>query len=386
MMTHGSDQARDGFALPATLLAMIVIGAIVTGGFFLASQEHNISVSTDQGARALHVAQYGLEEALGTWTGADLARGPVAGSVYNGSRELGTYTLTPVRLGDPATGSRLHAIISEAETGRHQYRGARRVGTFVRTSAASLPYKSALSLIGQLDRQGGAVISGEDQCGAESAATGVMAIEEGMVTGFYRGQEQMIFGDPPADYDDEMTPETLSDFGEVTLADLMAMATRYYQGNPANPQHMAPETTTTDAGTVCDRSVDLNWGDPDEFPGPCGDFYPLIHIDSDALLDVGRGQGILVVDGNLTVLGNFEFSGIVIVTGSFVMEGTGSKINGSVIVHGQGEIDTENDQSGNARIQYDSCKVAEALANNLRVRPLASRAWFTDMPPLQAGI
>ena len=69
-MSHDrQDLRRAGFALPATLLAMFVIGAILTGGFYVSAQEHDISVSTDLGSRALLAAEYGIEHDLDGMTG-----------------------------------------------------------------------------------------------------------------------------------------------------------------------------------------------------------------------------------------------------------------------------------------------------------------------------
>jgi hypothetical protein len=372
---------RDGFALPVALLALIVIGAIVTGGFYVSAQEHDISVSTDQGVRALHVAQYGMEEALATWTNAAIAgyTAPVTRAFWNGSRQEGSYTLRVMHLG-----ARLYALESQGQVPRGPQVATRRVGAFVRTTSASAPYTSAMTVIGSLNREGNATISGTDQCGEESTAPGVMAIDQSLISGVEKGSgEQMITGSPAVDQDPDMTLDKLSDFGDIDLAELISMATHRYSGNPAWPQHMAPATTTDQSGqTICNTTIDLNWGDPADLPGACGNYYPIIHIDSNAKLDVGRGQGILIVDGDLEIKGNFEFSGVVIVTGSFHMEGTGSKLNGTVIVQGEGRVDSESGQSGNAKIQYNSCKVKAAFENNLRVRPLASRGWLADTPPL----
>lgn len=385
MRTFTPVYGRDGFALPAALLAMIVIGAIVTGGFYVSAQENQVSVSTDQGARALHVAEYGIEEALGTWTNATIVgyTGPINRSVSVGGREIGTYQLRVTRLGDPAVGVRLYAIESQGRAMRGQQEAIRRVGAFVRTTSANAPYTSAMTVIGSLTRAGNATISGSDQCGAGGTAPGVIALDQSLITGVTKGSgEEMITGSPAVDQDPDMDLEKLSDFGDIDLDELISMSTHRYSGNPAWPQHMAPATTTDQGTTICNRSVDLNWGDPSPTPGVCGNYYPIIHIDSDARLDVGRGQGILIVEGDLEIKGNFEFSGVVIVKGSFHMEGTGSKLNGTVIVQGEGSVDTESGQSGNAKVQFNSCKVKEAFENNLRVRPVASRARFGDVPPL----
>jgi hypothetical protein len=381
-------RARDGFALPVALLAMIVIGAIVTGGFYVSGQEHDISVSTDGGGRALHVAQYGLEEALATWTNSTIASytGPITRTLWSGGKPLGEYQIRVMHLGEPAGGSRLYSLESEGRVTRGQQTAVRRVGSFFRTTTAELPYTSAMTVLGQLEAGGNSTISGSDDCTAD-VVPGVSAVDQSLVTGVMKNPNSArITGAPAVKQEDDMTTATLSTFGELTLSDLIAAATRHIPG-PTHEQHMGPRTTTDQSGqTVCDTGHEKNWGgDPSASSGPCSNYYPIIHVDGSLKLDVGKGQGIMIVSGNLEVDGNFEYSGVVIITGSLTMAGNGNKIGGSVIVMGDGELDTESTQSGDAVVQYDSCAVRNALEGNLRVRPLASRAWFADTPPLPAG-
>jgi hypothetical protein len=379
-MTAEHSRNRDGFALPVALLAMVVIGAIVTGGFYVSTQEHDISVSSEQGARALYVAQYGLDEALATWTNAHVAgnTGPVTTSLWTGGREVGTYQIGVLHLGD-----RVYALESEGRAMRGQQAAVRRVGSFVRTTSAQAPYNSALTVIGAFNRAGNASISGTDGCGGETVA-GVMGVEEGLITGITQGNNnQRITGDPAVDYDPTMDQTKLSSFGDIDLDYLRNSATHRYQGSPAHPQGMAPATMVAPSGeTVCNTNIDLNWGDQADTPGACGTYYPIVHLQGNGKLDTGEGQGIIIVDGDLHIDGNFSFSGVLIVTGKFTMAGPGSKVRGTVIVQGGGELDTTNEQEGNAMIEYNSCKVRDAFNYNLRVRPLASRSWFTDAHPL----
>jgi Tfp pilus assembly protein PilX len=385
MKTMRSFRAREGFALPAALLAMIVIGAIVTGGFYVSSQEHDISLNTEHGAQALHVAQYGIENALATWTNSSIAgyTAPVTASLWNGSRQVGTYQITVMPLGQ-----RLYALESEGRTVRGSQTAIRRVGSFVKTTSAAPQYTAAVTVVGALTREGNATITGTDQCLEEPTAPGVLARDQTLIQGITKGSQQnpeyMITGAPAVDQDETISLATLSQFGDIGLAELLQMATHYYQGNPATPKNMEPATTQGPGGEqICDASVNLNWGEP--LPGSvCSNYYPIIHIDSDALIEVGRGQGILIVSGDLEVAGNLEFAGVVIVAGKLTMSGTGNKIAGTVIVQGDGDVGTSG-TSGNATIQYDSCKIREAFENNLRLRPLASRSWFADTPPLPAG-
>lgn len=373
---------RDGFALPATLLAMFVIGAIVTGGFYVSSQEHNVSLSTELGAQALQAAEYGLEEQVSGWTNAHLDGLPPATvstfgpfPVTNGARQVGAYTIRVAPLG-----GRTYLVQSEGELNRGNRTARRRMAKLVRTYQSQLPYNTAMTVFGELAAGGNALISGEDQCSADEVP-GVMAVDTSLVSGVAKNQhEDRIVGDPAVD-DDPNMEDVLAEFDFDALG---AAATHHYEGNE-NPSGMGPVTIDEDGQEICDKSDPNNWGEPYNTMHPCADYYPVISVDGDFKLTTGIGQGILIVDGDLEIAGNIEFSGIVIVKGSFKMTGTGSgtgKINGTVISQGSGEIDTDNMTSGNAQVQYNSCKIEEAFNAGMRVRPFNERAWIVDASSL----
>jgi hypothetical protein len=391
---------RDGFALPAALLAMIVIGAIVTGGFYMSSQAQSVSISTDLGAQAMHVAEYGLQAQFANLTTGDLSElypdsvtRVQSTTVSDGGTELGTYQIRVMPLGD-----RLYMVESEGRVQRGQQVAVRRVAALARTSQAEVPYKGALSVIGKFNREGASRVHGEDGCypgdGSYSEA-GVTALHEDSVTGLLHGKQEAITGDPAVKAEPGMTQELMSEFGDIDLDELIASATLRYPNasSGTSPRNMGPASVTDPSGNVlCDRDAASpeNWGEPypegtSGYVGACANHYPIIHSAGNMDLTTGRGQGILIVEGDLEINGNFEFDGVVIVTGKFTMRGTGGaegKIQGSVIVQGEGTVeDDPNKTSGNALVQWNSCAVEKALESNLRIRPL-ERSWMSDPPRL----
>jgi hypothetical protein len=91
------------------------------------------------------------------------------------------------------------------------------------------------------------------------------------------------------------------------------------------------------------------------------------HVTGDLHLSgIGKGAGVLLVEGSVTITGQFEFKGMVIVLGDVRLSGGGAGVHiyGSLMV---GEsitaIDTDTEEeleiSGNADVYYSS----EALAN-----------------------
>ena len=59
------EQRRQcGFALPATVFALVVVGVITTGGFFMAHQEGRIGVASEHAGLAFYLTERGLVDAM----------------------------------------------------------------------------------------------------------------------------------------------------------------------------------------------------------------------------------------------------------------------------------------------------------------------------------
>jgi hypothetical protein len=388
MTHHLHPRSRDGFALPMALFAMVVIGAIVTGGFYVSSQEHTVSVSTDMAASALDMAEYGLDQTLGTWATGDF--GGTVGeiqtlppdSVRHNGRAIGSYQIRILPLG-----GRVYMVESEGRVVRGNQQAVRRVGSFVRTTQAQLPYLSAVSVFGQFEASGNAQVSGFDNetCGSGNVA-GVTAVSDSLVS---EGNRDRIEGEPDVESAADLDPNKLSDFGDIDLSDLIAMATKTYPAG-ANLTGLAPVTTLDANNLLVCNPILSNWGDParpsplPDPPPPCMSYFPVIHAQGNLSIQTGVGQGVLIVEGDLRLTGNMLFYGIVIVRGSFFTAGTGNHIGGALLVHGNSELDTQSITTGNSVVQYSSCRVRDAF-NDLPVRTLASRSWVVDTPPLSAA-
>ncbi len=127
----------------------------------------------------------------------------------------------------------------------------------------------------------------------------------------------------------------------------------------------------------CNTSDPYNWGDPLNPTAPCGSYFPIIYVAGSARMQSGGvGQGILLVEGDLDLRGNFAFYGIVIVQGSFATQGSGNRIIGGVSA-GNASLDNQA-MIGGSVVQNSTCTVTRAIQNNAtlnRARPLAQRSW-----------
>jgi hypothetical protein len=89
-----------------------------------------------------------------------------------------------------------------------------------------------------------------------------------------------------------------------------------------------------------------------------------------------QGQGILLVDGDLEVQGDYQFYGVTIVRGRLKTAG-----GGSTDAHFWGAVMAENvdiefqNLSGSATLNYSKCAITQALQMTGTVAPMVSRGW-----------
>lgn len=132
------------------------------------------------------------------------------------------------------------------------------------------------------------------------------------------------------------------------------------------------------AGHTCDKTQSANWGDPTYAPSgidgtshPCAGYFPVIYVSGSMTLPTGSGQGVLLVNGNVTFSPGFKFYGVILATGT--AKATGSS-NGNIFGALLAEAGTSN-LTGNERLDYSSCAVTLAAEAALIGRPLAVRPY-----------
>jgi hypothetical protein len=180
-----------------------------------------------------------------------------------------------------------------------------------------------------------------------------------------------VFGDPPTRENDA----TVTDSIFATPFDALVPMRDVLITN-ANPAATAP--STTGLPLRCNRANSLNWGEPWYPAVPatasvCQNWFPIIYRPGNLKLQGGRGQGILLVDGDLELAGGVEFFGIVLVKGRLKTTGNGNKINGAVMARNV-DLD-DNFIGGTPTVNYSTCAINRALQASAIVVPLNSRSW-----------
>jgi hypothetical protein len=167
-----------------------------------------------------------------------------------------------------------------------------------------------------------------------------------------------IGGTPPKVQDTSVDPLDFTNFGSTSYAALAALANANFIGSQTLRNVVGPVTVLGQ----CVTTLPLNWGSPWTPAGPCGSYFPVIHVGGSLTLQgAGQGQGVLLVDGDLTIQDNFEFYGVVIVLGVLRLRGP-TTLYGGVLARGNADGLGTSEVRNAARVLYSGCAVQRALS------------------------
>lgn len=365
-----------GIALALAIFALVVIATLVAGVFFMARLEQRSGANALWSIQASEAADAGLNAVVANWSGAYnlMAVGATTTLATTNLGSNSRYTATLQRVSD-----QVYLVTSRGErTGGGGVLSGTSVGRLVRIILPDVDIGAALTADGPVSVAGSSRVDGRDTdppnwpaCTAKDTVAGVRTSESLTMI----GKNAQVIGDPNAVTNDaSVTPSLFTDPYNA-FAPLASITASSW------PVNQRPGPTAS--GGVCTPGT-LNWGEPWRTPAsgtvvPCTGHMPIIHITGDAKLagaggNVGRGQGVLLVGGDLDMSGNFEFVGIVIVMGSIRTTGTGNKIMGALLA-ANAEIGDDTYLGGNPEVIYSSCSVQTVLAGSAVARPIAERSW-----------
>ena len=356
-----------GIALPLAVFALVVVGALVAGAFFVARQEQGVGRNSVKLQQAFAAAEAGAQRTVADWN-TDVFNALAAGETASIGGNLGAagwYRGNVRRLNGQLFLVRAEGFSGDSAARQH-------VGLLVRLRPLEITLTAALSTQGPVWVSGSSLVDGTDTpppgwgCAPSGpSVAGVLLADAAdlVTTGCGPGCVQ---GAPPVQADPALTDSLLTAFGDVSFAGLASLATKTLSGG-----RLLVEPAL--AGGVCDRTLSSNWGSPLDPGGPCGGYFPLIWSEGPLTLTGGAGQGVLVVNGDLEVEGGFQFAGPVIVRGSVRSAGTGGRFWGGVIA-ANADLD-QNAVLGDAIISYSSCALSRALQASAGGALLRERSW-----------
>jgi hypothetical protein len=374
----------DGFATVVAVFVVVIVGAVIAGGYFVAAQQFRIGKAGRQANAAFYAAEAGINAASAEWSAS------VADSLEPGETRLLTS-------GELQTGDRYVVTLTRLDTAQHEHTayflatstglahgpwgGRRQVALIVRRQLPdSLCCDAALETQGEVRVSGGAVVSGRDAAldpwgGVEECSNmggsdraGVLTDESGQVTVEGGG----IIDGVPAEERREGSGVEFLDRAEVWFSEL---------ASDPDIEYASGDTVGTVAPAVggdggCARSVPTNWGAPGLSGHPCYGYFPVIYAGGDLTISAaGSGQGVLLVEGDLQILGEFDFHGIVVTRGTLTT-GSGSGLHGGVLAFNTNGGSVSVSEGG--QIGFSSCAVQRALRGSKLYlpHPLAPHAWL----------
>ena len=379
-MRHNPRPRRGGFVLPAAIIALVLLATLVVGVLFVATEELRAGRSDVADQRALTLAEWGIEQAISTWSATRqtaLAVGTTMRADVPASAEGEDVAVTVTR-----TQPRAVWVVAHASARDGRAMPARRaVGASLRLIGPSFPLRAALTAAGAVVVQSGGTVDGQNDppartraqwCAEESSASvaGVIAPDRARVCGSdcAGGVPAGVTGAPPvAAAALGSSDPVFREFGDESRASLTARATVILTPETFSPSPVASSST-------CDVTAPLNWGDPDGAT-VCADHYPIVWVRGDAVLATGAvGQGILIVDGDLTLAAGARFAGVVIARDDIIVRGPGATITGVAFAADADGADATHVTDGGV-IRFASCTARVAMLGASRLARTPGRWW-----------
>jgi hypothetical protein len=185
-------------------------------------------------------------------------------------------------------------------------------------------------------------------------------------------RDAVVIGSPDVDVDGSIGTDLVRTFAGTTYDALAASANIVLTRSNERLDNIRPRTWWG----ACYTSDDENWGAP-EVPGSrCWEYLPVIHARGNlTITNGGQGQGILLVDGDLSVEDDFHFYGLVVVRGRADWDDEAT-LTGALLVGNRDRLNQQSRIRDEAVIEYSSCALARVLPAPAGVRFLPGRYWF----------
>ncbi|HYR10499.1 MAG TPA: hypothetical protein VEQ60_22175 [Longimicrobium sp.] len=371
---------RRGVALPVALFGLVAVSLLVTTALLTSSTEYAISAAHRTAAGSLYSADAALEQYIftraqlgGAYLQATAANAPGVAEGPDGKNySIQVARLSWANVAPPApnqvAAQELYSLVATPADGR-----GRGVGAFLRLlrTAARLDtnINAGATSGGNLTITGSSLISdgrsGVNYCGtADNQSDYAAQVTKGSTID---SKEKNLEGvTNVTTYDKSKLADNVLGPG-VTLRQLADNAQIKFGPRWTKPAFSGKPAADADA-----LNEEYDWGCPAELGITCPTTasrsrHVVVGIDAnggEVLINGDYGQGLIVIlNGSLSIQGNFVFKGIILVERDLnIRGGSGgeeSKIEGAVVSFGENSTIADN-MSGNATIKYNFCAIEDA--------------------------
>ena len=372
---------RRGFAMFMALGALVIVAVLIAGSSFLTTQEARLGQNQLVQSRAMAAAEYGLNRIQADWDrtpNLQMANGAFFDTSYTIANQ-GTTRVRYVRLNNET-----FWIVSEGRaTVGNSTSAARtavkRVGAILRLRVPTIKANGAVTTGGTVTAGGAAQIRGANT--NDPGWTGCpsmpdkAAIVVSATTAYSIQKPSAVTGTPQVTVDPlAADSNTYVRFGDETWNALVASAN-------ISTSDMVDGLPTTNADGSCNKSSTSNYGEPLRSAGyvaACINYFPIVYVNTSTSSHGGRGQGILIINGDFRMNAGFEWHGLVIIKDDMTKANGHAAIYGGIMARNANPADPVEDFSGTVDIFYSGCALDRAMRGSAQVVQAKHRAW-TEM-------
>lgn len=352
---RGPSARRPGFALPMTLLVIVLLTVALAAMYTVTSSERRVVDNQREQIRAFALAETGLELFLGNRAAYGFTGVPGAApestriALTSGYADVIMTRVRPtVGLSDPVFVVRSRGVSTSPRLS-DQPMAERTVAQYAIWKINPMPVVAGWTSLSGLAKTGtSGTLSGVDACTPAQASVAGVATP----TGGYTGPSAPLSGNPAQ----------------------RALGTQE-QANTAVDIDWAGIV----AGTALAADITIPSGSWPSFTD--ASYWPVIKADGDFTMP-GSGRGLLIVTGNLTVAGSDTWNGVVLVGGNLTSNGnntvSGAVVTGLNVKLGQ-TVPPNSLGNGNKTFRYNSCNVMAAMSRFQALHTWPN-AWVDNWP------
>ncbi|HEU4993665.1 MAG TPA: pilus assembly PilX N-terminal domain-containing protein [Gemmatimonadaceae bacterium] len=377
-------EARPGFAMFMALGTLVIIAVLIAASTFITLQETRLGQNSIVSSRAFTIAEYGLNKIQADWDktpNLNMANGASFDTSYNIAGQ-GICRVRYTRLNNET-----FWIVSEGRASAGNATNAartsvKRVGAILRLRIPTIRANGAITTAGDITTGGSSLVSGYNTLptgwtGCDVTAPDKAGIVAGPTANIDIRKSSGVVGNPQLERDPlAADSNTYVRYGDETWNALAS------QANFTLPGGNIPDAEpTTNADGSCNKTNPRNWGEPWRGPGTvpaCEKFFPIIYITGTAHLQNGRGQGIMLVEGDVQFEGQFEWYGLIVARDDILKGNGNANIYGAVMSRNATLTDPMSTILGNISINYSQCSLEHAMRGSAQVVQAKQRAW-TEM-------
>ena len=351
----------------AVLYFLVVCALTIAAVLFVQRSAARNAIAASTGAQLIGVADEALYGALANWDGvARLRQGVGTTSTIATTTPSTLASVYVTRLS-----AQIFAIVADARSARDG--AARRVRLLVRVPVPPSRLRAALISAGDVSIGPDArILVDSGPCGDGSAAGVIMppAATVSVNPALSLAYQPNIVRDLAASDSATYLQLGRSSWNDLTLAADISIP---------RGSHVTPSPASV--GAACSRA-DANWGDPTSLTSACADYAPIVFAAGDLVIDGGRGQGVLLVDGHLVIAGAFTYSGQIVARRGIETRADNIAISGVVYAaRGPADSTLTHDTSSTAvlsrrtTLRYSRCDAWHGMASWLIPRRARDYAW-----------